>query len=298
MATAIIAKPLPSLNGWVQPPTIPGHRPVPYLSHVGKGGKDALWVGFVVFLVSTLVVAVMMARQQKKYRGFHLLTMLVAGIATLSYYAMAVGSGSTYVKVGVREVQGQKTVDLRQIFWAREVDWALTTPLLLLELALLAGLPWLEIMSLLIVNEAMAATRLFSALHPGQAAAKWGWYAFSCLFLLGIFYMLIWNGRQCAQARPSSLSQLYTQLALYTIVLWLIYPIIFALGEGASCISSSAETIAYTILDIFAKAMFGLWLLARHKHDSAEESAMVLPESWTEPRGAKAGAIRLPGEED
>jgi bacteriorhodopsin len=84
------------------------------------------------------------------------------------------------------------------------------------------------------------------------------------------------------------------QLSLYTIMLWLIYPIIFALGEGAGRISPSAETIAYTILDIFSKAMFGLWLVARHKHDSAEESAVVLPESWTEPRGAKTGAIQLP----
>lgn len=32
---------------------------------------------------------------------------------------MAVGVGSTHVNVGVREVQGQKTIVMRQVFWAR-----------------------------------------------------------------------------------------------------------------------------------------------------------------------------------
>lgn len=32
---------------------------------------------------------------------------------------MAVGSGYTYVNEGAREVQGQKTLVMRQVFWAR-----------------------------------------------------------------------------------------------------------------------------------------------------------------------------------
>lgn len=102
---------------------------------------------------------------------------------------MAVGGGNTYVNMGVREIQGQKTTVLRQVFWARflspsflhfvhnsrlscrrEVEWAFTTPLLLLELTLLAGMPWVETISLLIVGEAMVATSLFSALNSGGAA--------------------------------------------------------------------------------------------------------------------------------
>lgn len=77
-------------------------------------------------------------------------------------------------------------------------------------------------------------------------------------------------------------------------MLWILYPIFFALGKGAGRISTDAETIAYTIIDIFTKTVFGLWLLFRHKHDRDEESAVVLPESWTEPRGTKPGVIQLP----
>lgn len=97
-----------------------------------------------------------------------------------------------------------------------------------------------------------------------------------------------------AQDRHESVFQLYTQLSIYTVVLWLMYPIFFALGEGAGRISLNAEVIVYTILDIFTKILFGLWLLLRHKHDNEEECAVMLSESWTEPWGAKTGAIQLP----
>ena len=97
-----------------------------------------------------------------------------------------------------------------------------------------------------------------------------------------------------AQERHESIFKLYTQLSFYIVGLWLIYLVFFALGEGAARISSNVETIVYTILDIFTKTVFGLWLLIKHKHDSEEESAVILVESWTEPWGTKAGVIQLP----
>ena len=47
----------------------------------------------------------------------------------------------------------------------RLVGGALTTPLLLLDLALLAGLPWIEFLAVLVADEAMSLTALFSGLH-------------------------------------------------------------------------------------------------------------------------------------
>lgn len=74
----------PSFNGWKKPPTIPGpSEPPPYFSHIGKEGKDALWVGFVVFLASTMIIAVMASRQQKRHRVFYVLTMLITSIAAV-----------------------------------------------------------------------------------------------------------------------------------------------------------------------------------------------------------------------
>lgn len=97
-----------------------------------------------------------------------------------------------------------------------------------------------------------------------------------------------------AQKQHSTISELYTHLSVYTVVLWILYPIIFALSEGADRISNNAETIAYCIIDVLAKTVFGFWLLLMHKHDSEDEHSIVLPESWTEPRGTREGVIQLP----
>lgn len=46
-------------------------------------------------------------------------------------------------------------VIIRQIYWARYVDWAITTPLVLLDLTLLAGLPGAEILLAVFADIAM-----------------------------------------------------------------------------------------------------------------------------------------------
>jgi len=75
---------------------------------------------------------------------------------------------------------------------------------------------------------------------------------------------------------------------------WLVYPIILALGEGTGCLNPNGEAIAYTVLDIFAKTVFGIWLLYVHKHEDDEVHCARFPESWCEPRGKRTGLIRLP----
>ncbi|KAF8574797.1 family A G protein-coupled receptor-like protein [Ramaria rubella] len=272
---------------------MPTPEPVPYYSHVTQHGQDALWIGFIVFLLSTMVIGVMASRLDLKHRVFHVLLFLITAISCLSYFSMATGSGYKYINTGEHVIQGQLTPVFRQVFWVREVDYALTSPLLVLVLALLAGLPWFSVITLLLIDEAMILAALFSALHPHRNAAKWVWFTIGCLSLLYILVTLAWHGRQCAKHRHASISRLYIQLALYTIILWLIYPFIFAFSEGSARISPDGDAIAYTVLDIFAKAGFAFWVLLRHKHENEHESAVVMPKSWTEPRGG-AGAIQLP----
>ena len=78
---------------------------------------------------------------------------------------MATRSGFTFVYQGRKFVQGKEVMIIRQIFWARYVDWALTTPLLLLDLGLLAGLPWIDIISIMAVDEGMVITSLIGGLR-------------------------------------------------------------------------------------------------------------------------------------
>ena len=97
----------------------------------------------------------------------------------------------------------------------RLIHGVLVAPFLLLDLALLSGLPWIDLLALLVVAGAMILTLLFYVLLHSHGyvvirhthihgcstfclhrGGGWGWYAFSCLLLLYIFYQLLVNGRK------------------------------------------------------------------------------------------------------
>jgi len=105
------------------------------------------------------------------------------------------------------------------------------------------------------------------------------------------------NDKHCSSVgvkhQHADVSSLYTKLTIYTIVVWIVYIPIFALAEGTGIINPDGETIAYTVLDILGRTVFGIWLVLGHKHES-EDAAVCLPEHWTEPRGSRRGVIQLP----
>ena len=92
---------------------------------------------------------------------------------------------------------------------------------------------------------------------------RWYWYAFSCVALLGVVYMLygtIMN--ESKKVAGKKVSQLYTYVALYLSVLWIAYPIVWYLsGVGANKISFASENYAYAVLDLLAKVGFGILVL-------------------------------------
>jgi bacteriorhodopsin len=69
-------------------------------------------------------------------------------------------------------------LQFREVYWAREVDWLITTPLLLLDLALLAGMAPLDIASLLIADIFMILFGFVAALDSG-VRTRWIPYTIS-----------------------------------------------------------------------------------------------------------------------
>ena len=68
---------------------------------------------------------------------------------------MAAGGGWSYHLVHIHQKKETTKLIFRQIYWARYIDWAITTPLLLIELTVLAGLPGIEILLLIFADIAM-----------------------------------------------------------------------------------------------------------------------------------------------
>ena len=158
---------------------------------------------------------------------FHILTAFITTFATISYYGMAIKDGIVINKIKVG-VERQDLIDIpvyvhREVYWARYVDWSLTTPLLLLDLALLAGLSGANILVAVVADLVMILTGLFAAFTVKEAP-KWGWYAMACIAYLIVVYQLAINGRGVALNKDKKTGTFFIAIASFTLVLWTIYP--------------------------------------------------------------------------
>lgn len=154
-----------------------------------------------MFTVAFLGVYILSKRVERRFRLFHWICGTILGIAMVSYLCMATGLGISYVSTHNPNGHHNSNVLLkREVYWARYVDWLLTTPLLLLDLSLLAGLSPATTVSIIVVDVFMILTGLFSGLMPAAfndgARARWLFYAISCIAFLVILYTLVVNGRQ------------------------------------------------------------------------------------------------------
>ena len=141
---------------------------------------------------------------------------------------MASGAGIGYHHAVVhhshKHVPDTKEHVYRQVYWARYVDWSLTTPLLLLDLSLLAGLNGGSILIAVIADLIMILTGLFAAFGHEGTAQKWGWYAIACIAYLAIVWQLVFHGRKAALTKGGKVGNFFTAIGGFTLVIWTIYP--------------------------------------------------------------------------
>lgn len=158
-----------------------------------------------------------------------MVTTLIVVFAALSYFAMASGAGSSLHHIRVIESHKHglpdTTLDIyRQVFWARYVDWSITTPLLLLDLGLLAGMNGGNLFITIVADIIMVLTGLFAAFGTEGTSQKWGWYTIACLAYIVVLYKLIVSGRATARAKGGKVANFYNAIGGFTIILWTIYP--------------------------------------------------------------------------
>ena len=178
------------------------------------------------FLVKMMEVEADVEIQQK--RLFHILTAFITTFATISYFAMAVKDGVSYNKIpSVDKIAGPgpdvSSTIYREVYWARYVDWSVTTPLLLLDLALLAGLAGANILVAVVADLIMILTGLFAAFTV-EEGPKWGWYAMACIAYLVVVYQLAVNGRGVVKNKDSKTATFFSAIAGFTLILWTVYP--------------------------------------------------------------------------
>ncbi len=170
-----------------------------------------LWIG--TFGMSLGLLALFFPMQKNKLvseEGDSIAHFLVPMIAMTLYLLMALGHGSVVLPSG------------RVFYYARYIDWSVTTPLLLLSLvggavrghakkrgALIAGL--------VISDVYMIVTGLVAG-WTDDPQLKWWFYLLSCISFIAI-YALLWGPfKKLSESSPDG--HVYRKKALVLSVVW------------------------------------------------------------------------------
>ena len=219
---------------------------------------EAIWlgIGFVAMLLGTFYfIAKGWGVTDPEQQEYYILTIMVPAIAAASYLSMFLGFGYSTVEVaGFPE-------PLR-IYWARYADWLFTTPLLLLDLALLADADRNTIYALVLTDAFMIVTGLVGALENNAFTYRYIWWTVSTISFVFLLYMLYGTLTSKVEDLDEDTQSTFTTLRNIVLVLWVFYPIVWIVGtEGAGIVPLGIETLLYMVLDVTAKVGFGFILL-------------------------------------
>jgi len=216
-----------------------------------------LWIGTIGMALGMLYfIARGWGVTDEEQQRFYVLTIFIPATAAVAYFSMATGFGLTEIDVAGEALD---------IYWARYADWLITTPLLLVDLALLARANRNTIFTLVGLDVLMIVTGLIGALAQ-TPAVRIVWWGISTALLLFLLYFLVQSLNEAASRQTESVRSLTTTLRNILIVLWLAYPVVWILGtEGTlELIPLYVETAAFMVLDLSAKVGFGYVLLRSH----------------------------------
>ncbi|KIL87000.1 hypothetical protein FAVG1_09553 [Fusarium avenaceum] len=227
-------------------------------------GSDWYWTVCAIMTVSTIAFLGHGMTKPRTHRIFHYITASITMVAAIAYFSMAANLGWTPIAVEYQRSDHRVAGVYREIFYVRYIDWFITTPLLLMDLLLTAGMPWPTVLWVILVDWVMIVTGLVGALV--KSSYKWGYFVFGCVALAYIVFQLAWEARIHAYHVGPDVGRTFLTCGSLTAVLWILYPIAWGVCEGGNLISPDSEAIFYGILDVLAKPVFGALLLWGHRN--------------------------------
>lgn len=218
-------------------------------------GNETLyhWI-YVAIMAASAIGILAMARRPKGVPQFkYLIHAFVVIWSGLAYSALALGQGTV-------EVGGET------VYFARYIDWVVSTPLLLLSLVL-TGQYTLKLegsitAGLLGSQVIMILTGLVADLSPAEN--RWYWYIAGCV-ALAVVLRLMWKELYVkAREQDPELTAAYRASAVYLTVQWLLYPTVWALGSpGLAILGPTLTSVLFIILPIVSKSGFAFYNLGK-----------------------------------
>ena len=218
----------------------------------------SFWVNIALAGLSILLF-VYMGRNVEDPRAqlIFVATLMVPLVSISSYTGLVSGLTISFLEMPAgHALAGEEVLTM----WGRYLTWALSTPMILLALGLLAGSNLTDLFTAIVADIGMCVTGLAAALTVSSHGLRWFWYFISCMFFLVVLYVLLVKWPEDAQANGTN--DIFDTLKILTVVMWLGYPIFWALGaEGIAVLDVAITSWAYSGLDIVAKYIFAFLLL-------------------------------------
>lgn len=243
--------------------TAPWHSTLTGTEHALVGfGIAVAGLSLIAMLIRTWLVR---AEVSGRYRPAIAASLGVLTVASLSYVVIYFKFGDGYTQVGSM----WRPNDGAMLAWAtRYLDWAVTVPLLVVELVAVSSLHGRRIARTRAIGVGAAFLMIATgyiggiAVHGGEDfAALVGWGIVSSAFFTVLYFLVLTTVMSSLPALPPAARPTYRAAMLLLMGTWFVYPIVFGL-QGFTSGGAWATTgqLLLCAADVTAKVGFGLLL--------------------------------------
>ena len=246
-----------------------------------------LWLTTLVMTAGGLAILALGKRRTPSEELHTVCHGIVPLIAACAYFAMATGQGSVVL------ADPALAANTGRIFYfARYIDWAFTTPILLVTLSLTAmhaGPKRAGAMVGIVLADLLMIVTAFAFGASVVPWIKWTWFLVSCLAFLGVYYVLWVSLPEANAGEREDIRASYRRNATTLSVLWLIYPLVLALApDGLGLLGDAASVLCIAVLDVVSKVVYGLMTLAADAKATDRDLAATGSRATPAARAARA----------
>ena len=228
------------------------------IQEIGTAGGVAMVLVWLCLLVCAIFMAFKAAQSESGVKRFCYLNAFVCAVSSYAYFAMFSGMG------------WETVVGCRQYFYIRHIDWAVSCALIVLSLGLLADQDLATTLAVMGSSVGMVFSGYLGAVGL-VPLVKWLWFFVGILLFVPVVYALLREFRQTVIDKgDQDRRELYEKVALLTVLVWGLYPVVWILGVGIGAIGVSLENICYAVLDLFSKILFSLLMIGVTPYESVQ----------------------------
>ena len=214
-----------------------------------------------------------------KYRPALLISAVVVGVACYHYVRIFDSWGAAYI---FSNGMYMANPDYAFNDAYRYADWLVTVPLLLLEVIAVLALAR-NVQSKMFAKLTVASVLMLVLGYPGEVTTDMGarafWGGVSSIPFWYILYVLWVELGESIKKQPERVQGLIKGLRLLLLASWGFYPIAYALpvlGVDGTAATVGVQ-LGYTVADILAKPVYGLFIYAIAKAKTEADEAAQSP---------------------